>query len=199
MAEIRKAGKGQGNRDRIIEAAFKLFYHKGFNQTSFTDIAQASDFPRGNFYYYFKSKDELLSEVVKQMIERTRASVAAIDTAIADPAERILKIVDLMEAMRDEVVQFGCPMGTLVSELGKTQKSMQKKAAHMFDVLIDWMADQLDALGYGDRSRILAMHVIGRMQGVATIAYTYTDAAFMDHEIEGIREELIRLAQRETL
>ncbi|MDH5192012.1 MAG: TetR/AcrR family transcriptional regulator, partial [Gammaproteobacteria bacterium] len=52
--------KGEANRQHIVDVADNLFYQKGYNQTSFTDIAEASEIPRGNFYYYFKTKDEIL-------------------------------------------------------------------------------------------------------------------------------------------
>lgn len=48
--------KGENNRQRIIDAAENLFYRRGYNQTSFQDISDATDIPRGNFYYYYKTK-----------------------------------------------------------------------------------------------------------------------------------------------
>ena len=56
--------KGESNRQRIIDAADALFYQRGYNQTSFQDISDETGIPRGNFYYYFKTKDEILSAVV---------------------------------------------------------------------------------------------------------------------------------------
>ena len=52
--------KGENNRARIIEAADELFYKRGYNQTSFSDIADITGIPRGNFYYYFKTKEGIL-------------------------------------------------------------------------------------------------------------------------------------------
>ena len=49
--------KGEGNRQRIVDAAEDLFYKSGYNQTSFQDISDATDIPRSNFYYYFKTKE----------------------------------------------------------------------------------------------------------------------------------------------
>ena len=60
--------KGEGNRQRIIDAANDLFYRRGYNQTSFQDISDATGIPRGNFYYYFKTKDEILDAVVSSRI-----------------------------------------------------------------------------------------------------------------------------------
>ncbi len=52
--------KSERTRQRIVEAANRLFYHKGYNQTSFSDVVEAAGVPRGNIYYYFKTKDEIL-------------------------------------------------------------------------------------------------------------------------------------------
>ena len=46
-------------RDQIVEAADRLFYRQGYEHTSFADIADAVQISRGNFYYHFKSKDEI--------------------------------------------------------------------------------------------------------------------------------------------
>jgi len=189
--------KSDTNRQKIIAAAFDLFYHQGFNQTSFSDIAEAADFPRGNFYYYFKSKDELLKEVVQYQVERIKQMIEVWDRASSEPAERLLFLAKMMEESRDDVVRYGCPLGTLTAELGKTQLGLQQEAVHMFDVLIDWVSARLNELGYADQSRILAMHVIARIQGVTTMASAYSDSAFMDYEIDNIRAELTRLANRD--
>lgn len=189
--------KSDSNRQKIIEAAYDLFYHQGFNQTSFSDIAEAASFPRGNFYYYFKSKDELLTEVVQYQVERMKQMIADWNQASSDPAQRLMCIADMMESSRDDVIRYGCPLGTLTAELGKTQAGLQKEAVHMFDVLIDWLVAQLEALGYAEQSKTLAMHVLGRVQGVTTMAFAYGDSAYVDYEIDIIRRELRQLARRE--
>ena len=56
--------KGDGNRQRIIDAADSLFYRRGYNQTSFQDISDATGIPRGNFYYYFKAINRFLKLLV---------------------------------------------------------------------------------------------------------------------------------------
>jgi TetR/AcrR family transcriptional regulator, transcriptional repressor for nem operon len=57
-------GRGAENRERIVAAADRLFYERGFQATSFSDIAEAAGVPKGNFYYYFKTKDALLEGVI---------------------------------------------------------------------------------------------------------------------------------------
>ena len=46
-------------RAQIVEAADQLFYERGFEHTSFADIAAQVQISRGNFYYHFRTKDEI--------------------------------------------------------------------------------------------------------------------------------------------
>ena len=71
--------KGDNNRTRIIEAADQLFYQRGYNQTSFSDIADITGIPRGNFYYYFKTKDEILAAVVDARVAQYQEALTDCD------------------------------------------------------------------------------------------------------------------------
>jgi AcrR family transcriptional regulator len=53
----------------IVEAALELFLTQGFEETSVSDIVKKVGVAQGLFYYYFKSKIELLDAVVDQLVE----------------------------------------------------------------------------------------------------------------------------------
>ena len=48
-------------KDRIVSAAWELFYEKGYDATTVDDIIRLSDTSKGSFYYYFDGKDALLN------------------------------------------------------------------------------------------------------------------------------------------
>ncbi len=48
-------------KNRIVSAAWQLFYEKGYNRTTVDDIIALSGTSKGSFYYYFNTKDELLN------------------------------------------------------------------------------------------------------------------------------------------
>lgn len=48
-------------KSRIVSAAWKLFYEKGYNKTTVDEIIELSGTSKGSFYYYFSTKDELLN------------------------------------------------------------------------------------------------------------------------------------------
>lgn len=47
-------------KGRIVSAAWKLFYDKGYDNATVGDIIELSGTSKGSFYHYFNSKDELL-------------------------------------------------------------------------------------------------------------------------------------------
>ena len=60
-----------GKRDRLITGARETIHRQGFAATTIADIAEASDVPVGNVYYYFKSKDELVAAAIDGLLEVT--------------------------------------------------------------------------------------------------------------------------------
>ena len=68
-------------KERIIEAASELFQKKGYNNVSIDEIIEKAGTSKGGFYYYFDSKDQLLSgwipqidQVYKEWFENADAS-----------------------------------------------------------------------------------------------------------------------------
>lgn len=55
-------------KNEILDAAENLFTTKGYNETSIIDIVEKVNVAKGTFYYYFKSKEEILDEVLLRLI-----------------------------------------------------------------------------------------------------------------------------------
>jgi AcrR family transcriptional regulator len=53
-------------RNKILEKAFGLFIDKGFTDVSLNELSESVGISKAGFYHYFKSKDELLEEVIKK-------------------------------------------------------------------------------------------------------------------------------------
>src|ERR1051325_10505846 len=79
----------QSTRDHIIAAADLLFYRRGYEHTSFADIAGVVRISRGNFYYHFKTKDEILDAVIAARLARTRDMLDRWEAEGKNPTDRI--------------------------------------------------------------------------------------------------------------
>ena len=170
-------------REQIVEAADRLFYECGFEATSFAEIAKAVGLSRGNFYYHFKTKDQILSAVIAHRHANTVAMLEAWEGDAAAPADRILRFVQMLIANRIEIMANGCPVGTLCNELAKLDHAAGAQAASLFSVFREWLARQFSALGREEDADALALHMLMRSQGVAALATAFRDEGFIRREV----------------
>lgn len=177
-------------RDQIIEAADRLFYENGFENTSFADIAGAVQISRGNFYYHFKSKDEILEAVIDLRLNYTREMLAKWASEGAGPADRIRRFIEMLVANRAPIKMHGCPVGTLCTELAKLNHASKKDASRLFTLFRVWLRKQFELLGREADADRLAMHLLALSQGVATLAHAFHDEKFIRQETEHMHEWL---------
>ncbi|MEW2913683.1 TetR/AcrR family transcriptional regulator [Leisingera sp. JC11] len=174
----------QTTKDRIAEAADQLFYERGFEATSFADIAAAVGISRGNFYYHFKTKDEILEAVIARRMANTRAMLNGWQAEGGSPQQRIICFIRILIANQAKITVYGCPVGTLVAELGKLDHAAQDQANAIFTLFRTWLRRQFGELGCGAESDALAMHLLARSQGGATLAQAFRDVEFINREVE---------------
>jgi AcrR family transcriptional regulator len=187
--------KSERTRQRIIEAANRLFYHKGYNQTSFSDVVEAAGVPRGNIYYYFKTKDEILEQAIAYRLARIRVMLEGWSGSYRTPVERLHRFVDILQNSAEAIMRYGCPMGSLNTELGKDQAVLQAQAEQLFSVFENWLTDQFAELGYAGRARELALRLMAQGQGISVIAHVHSDPAFLERERLHLRRWIDRLAE----
>ena len=82
-------------RDHIVKAADQLFYQQGFEHTSFADIAGVVQISRGNFYYHFKSKDEILDAVINVRLADRQVMLKQWETDGETPLDRIYSFINI--------------------------------------------------------------------------------------------------------
>ena len=173
-------------RRQIVDVADRLFYEHGFEASSFADIARDVGLSRGNFYYHFKTKDEILAAVIAQRISNTRAMLETWEQDTESPSDRILSFVHILIANRTKIMAYGCPVGTLCNELAKLDHVAKDEAAGLLTLFRNWLAGQFAALGRDADADALALHLLMRSQGVATLATAFRDEQFIRREVADI-------------
>lgn len=171
-------------RDHIVAAADQLFYRQGYEHTSFADIACEVQISRGNFYYHFKTKDEILDAVITARIANTKQILDQWEAENENPEDRIRSFIHILIANRADITRFGCPVGTLTTELAKLEHPSQTGATELFSLFRTWLRAQFSAIGLEEEADQLAMHILARSQGVATLASAFDDETFIRHEVD---------------
>jgi len=170
-------------RQRIVDIADRLFYEHSFDATSFADIAKDAGLSRGNFYYHFKTKDEILDAVIAQRMANTGDLLAAWEQEASNPTDSIRSFLHILIMNRTKIMAHGCPVGTLCNELAKLDHAAQRDASGLFTLFRDWLGRQFARLGRKEDADALALHLLMRSQGVATLATAFRDEEFIRREV----------------
>lgn len=89
---MRKHKQPEERRNEIVEAAAALFLSKGYEKTAVSDIVGRVGVAQGLFYYYFKSKAEVLDAVVERIQNYFDSRAKEIVASEIDP---VLKLREL--------------------------------------------------------------------------------------------------------
>lgn len=171
--------------------ADRLFYEQGYEFTSFAHIADAVQISRGNFYYHFKTKDDILEAVIARRLANTQAMLDSWYHQGEDPRTRVGCFIQILVANSSKILKYGCPIGSLTSELAKLNHQALDRANGLFSLFRQWLGDQLMAMKFTpQQADTLAMHLLARSQGIATLANAFNDMAFIEQEVKLLNQWL---------
>jgi len=128
-----------GNREKLLEAATAILGRNGYQATSVDEILEAARVAPSNFYYHFKSKEELAIEVLEGYFEKSRQEMAPIFM------NRSITATQKLERLHDAIVKKvsasgccgGCPMGNLAQELSDTHPEFRMRLAKYFEECVE--------------------------------------------------------------
>jgi TetR/AcrR family transcriptional regulator, transcriptional repressor for nem operon len=187
------AGREPGKRVRLVTAARRVLYEHGVEKTTLADIAAAADVPLGNVYYYFKTKDALVSAVIKGYQDSYGEVNAELEQQ-EGPVNRLKALVRFLMSRQDQLASYGCPIGSLCSELDKREDDLHPAAGTIFAGLIDWAEAQFLAMGRQD-ARELAVALIAAYEGIALLAATLRDPSLISVEGDRLNRWIDSLGQ----
>ena len=102
--------------------------------------------PVGNVYYYFKTKDDIVAAVVQTQVDQIESTLAALERRHRSPKARLKGLVRFLAEQANSIAHYGCPHGTLSSDLAKQAAGSDALAAPLMQIPLDW-AEQQFSLG----------------------------------------------------
>lgn len=126
--------KGETTKQKILETACNLFYLRGYNGTSIDDILKAAKVKKGNFYFHFKSKEDLGYAVIDAYAARTIPLLQETLKQDGNPLRRLFEFFRKQDG-RMKVSQYrgGCPCGNLALELADHHDGFRRQLDAIFD------------------------------------------------------------------
>lgn len=95
--------KERNTRSRIVNAAWKLFYEQGYEDTTVDEIIEVSHTSKGSFYHYFDGKDALLGTLSSLFDEKYQELSQCLDPE-TDAMEKLLFLNGQLFAMIENSV-----------------------------------------------------------------------------------------------
>ncbi len=192
VTDSKSARRAPGKRERLAAAAAQVLHEKGVEQTTLADIARAADVPVGNVYYYFKTKNELVEAAIQAHGRSLQGLIEQLD-ALPTPQERLKALLAGWIGQRELTAKYGCPTGSLASELDKRADGLDASIAEVMRRLVDWAAGQFAEMGRAD-SRELAVALVAAYQGISLLTNTLRAPELMVTEGERLERWIDSLA-----
>lgn len=82
-------------RERVRQAAVKLFAAKGFHGTGIRDLAQEAELSSASLYHYMGTKEDLLVAIMSESLRRLLDAAEETTAGLTDPASRLSTLVTL--------------------------------------------------------------------------------------------------------
>ncbi len=116
-------------RQAILEAAADLVHRRGFHHTGLSDILEQAGVPRGSFYFYFKSKEELGLALVDHHAAALASEAERLMSADgASPLARLRRFFTGMGGyFAEHGYARGCPIGNLAQEMSDLSPAMRER------------------------------------------------------------------------
>lgn len=180
---------GRTTREAILAAATRLMGVHGYRNTSLDDVLRESGVGKGNFYYYFRSKEELgyaiLDQFIDGFLDRT------LRPCFSEPGGRGIQQIKcflerVLSTQRERNCVGGCPLGNLAAELSDLHEGFRSRLDGVFSTWRERLTRALrEAQASGDvradcHPESVAHFLVAALEGAMLMAKLSRDIAVME-------------------
>ncbi|GEB62510.1 TetR/AcrR family transcriptional regulator [Streptomyces gardneri] len=189
-------GRTSDARERILTAAKTLMLSRGYSALGVAEICKAAGVPKGSFYYFFASKEELALAVIDEHWTGQRAEwTGALDgDGGGDGADRALQglrrlyeftAAELRAGQRSCGTVTGCLLGNLALEMSTGTATVRERLREIFDEQVALVEETVaEARGRGEvtvaDAHEAARALVAQLEGQVLFAKLYDDVGRLD-------------------
>jgi TetR/AcrR family transcriptional repressor of nem operon len=178
-------------RERILEAASRLFRKHGIAAVGLAKIMAEADLTVGTFYTHFKSKEALLREALLRSLQDRNAELG--QALLGGDLEMAVRAY-LSPEHRD-APGTGCPVAALASEVARHPRATRDTFAAHIEPSLDVLAELLSARRGKEVGRADAAAFLGLLIGTLQLARATPDRRESSAILEAGVRVALRLAQ----
>ncbi|HYR38147.1 MAG TPA: TetR family transcriptional regulator C-terminal domain-containing protein, partial [Methylomirabilota bacterium] len=177
---------------------------QGYHCTSLDDVLRESGVGKGNFYYHFRSKEDLGYAIIERLV--TAFLARTLEPAFADPEPDVVGQIEgfldlVLDNQRQRNCVGGCPMGNLASELSDVHEGFRQRLAQIF---AEWRRTLTEALARGQARGELradcnperaAHFLVAALEGAILMTKVTKDIGVMEKCVDELKQHLTLYAK----
>jgi len=160
-------------REEILASATGLFAERGYRAVTIDDIAANLGYTKSVVYYYFKSKNEILWQIISRIFDGFLQKILAIKEMNFPPEQALAKMVRQHALSVTENPQWTSIFNKEESELDPTQRRQVRRMKRDYDALFESVYE--DGVAKGLFRNIPAHVVVGGALGMCNWLYVWYD------------------------
>jgi len=193
--------KALKTKERILVAATQCFFKYGYHATGLEQIIKTAEVTKGNFYYYFKSKEILALETLDWQFEKITNDIKEqVLNKKTKPLATLFALFDLMtnrqKQQHKEGQICGCYFGNFALELSPKSSQVSAKIKQIFSqyaqLISDLIQQAIDAKEISNKINADKMGsiILGQLEGAILLDKTNQQPSQVDHSIDFIKQYL---------
>ncbi len=196
-----KLNRSEQTRQRILDAALRVFREQGYTATTVDDLCRAAGVTKGAFFHHFESKEAVALAAIEYWNQFTGALFAnAPYWQVEDPRARLLAYLDFRaELVRGEIPEFTCLLGTLVQETFGSHPALQAACGAGMEGHLQTLLPTIQAAKakYAPKAKwsaeSLAQHTQVVLQGSFVVAKARNDPHVVHEAIQHLKRYISEL------
>ncbi|GAB6061830.1 TetR/AcrR family transcriptional regulator [Deferrisoma palaeochoriense] len=156
----------EDRREQIFAVGARLFARRGYERTTLQDVADALGVTKPAFYYYYRSKEDLLYEILSFSMDRVTEDIEAALALDAPPEERvrewIRRYVGFFTSHPNELTLLSTAVDAVGPERREELKARQRRYLAMARRLVAGVKDP----GAGLDDTVTAFALLGMMNWI---------------------------------
>ncbi|MEV8546442.1 TetR family transcriptional regulator [Streptomyces sp. NPDC051572] len=122
--------KAANTRTRVLDSAAKVFSRKGYTETRLSDIAAEAAMHSGSLYYHFRTREELVDEVLRVGQERVDRFVRQRVASLPPEAANLARLRELITAHLEMVLEIGNYTSAMIRIIGQVPEDVHRRRLH---------------------------------------------------------------------
>jgi TetR/AcrR family transcriptional regulator, transcriptional repressor for nem operon len=168
------------SKEEILRKSTHLIWEQGYKHTSFSDLSKACGIQNAHFYYYFKDKEDLMTQVLEGASELFKQKIFSV--AYRDelpPEERLTLIIKKLNIFYMKNYG-GCMFGNVVLETAHTGSPFLEIVKDLFKSFIAALQHIYSVKLSPEEAEAKAVLTVQQLEGAIMMMRLFKDRSYVD-------------------